>query len=152
MNFLENFSVKCRFVFGVRNTDFLVWCVVCVNGLFDGINMGNTVADGDGNGFGVGIGGGDGELYHAGACVDGPRLVENEVADAVVDGVAFEVLDGLQGVGVVAYDDVGSGTHKLVGLHALLGQRRERMLGSPMQADYDIGIWLLAAQQADAPC
>ena len=34
--------------------------------------------------------------------VDGILLVEDEVADAVVDSVAVVILDGLQGMGVVA--------------------------------------------------
>ena len=51
---------------------------------------------------------GDGEAYDAGLAVEGFRGVEDEVADAVVDLVAVIVLDGLEGVGVMADEHIGS--------------------------------------------
>ena len=112
--------------------------------------MRNAVADGDGNGFCVGCGWCDSEAHHAGAGVDGVLLVENEVSDAVVDGMALEMLNGLQGVGVVADDDVSPGANKAVGLHALNGQRLERVFHSPVQAKNDVGIGMVVAQTTDA--
>lgn len=49
--------------------------------------------------------------YHpnyAGAGVDGFGLVENKVADAVINGATFILFDGLERVGVVANKDVGT--------------------------------------------
>ena len=77
------------------------------------------------------------EADDAGFRVDGFRLVEDEVADAVVDGAAVVGLNGLQGVGVVAHEDVGSGPNEAVGLKALARHGLQGMLTAPMQADDD---------------
>ena len=44
---------------------------------------------------------------HASAGVDRFGLVENKVADAVIDGATPVLFDGLQGVGVMANKEVG---------------------------------------------
>ena len=41
------------------------------------------------------------DFNHAGTGVDGFGLVENKVADAVIDGATPVLFDGLQGVGVM---------------------------------------------------
>ena len=45
---------------------------------------------------------------HAGTGVDGFSLVENKVADAVINGATLILFDGLERVGVVANKDVGT--------------------------------------------
>ena len=45
--------------------------------------------------------GGDSYLYHGGPGIDRLRLVEDEVADAVVDGFAAILFDGLKRMGMV---------------------------------------------------
>lgn len=45
---------------------------------------------------------------HAGTGVDGFGLVENKVADAVINGATLILFDGLERVGVVANKDVGT--------------------------------------------
>ena len=45
---------------------------------------------------------------HASASVDGFGLVENKVADAVINGATLILFDGLERVGVVANKDVGT--------------------------------------------
>ena len=76
---------------------------------------------------------GDGEAHDAGLAVEGLRGVEDEVADAVVDLVATIVLDGLQGVGVMADEDVGSSVDQHVGIVTLTGHGRECMLATPVE-------------------
>ena len=63
----------------------------------------------------------DFQADHAGAGVDGALLVEDEVTDAVVDAVAVVVLNGLQGVGVMADEHVSAGINQLAGFLPLLG-------------------------------
>ncbi len=92
----------------------------------------------------------DFQADHAGAGVDGALLVEDEVADAVVDAVAVVILDGLQGVGVMADEDVGSGINQLAGLLALLGNGFQSVLSSPVKTDDDIGFGLRLAQAEDS--
>ena len=111
---------------------------------------GGTVVDEDGDGAGVDVGGCDGELDDGGLAVDGVLGVEDEVANAVVDFVATVLLDGLQGVGVVADEDVGSGVDERVGLHPLLRYGPEAVFFSPMQCDDDDGLRLLLPEAADA--
>ena len=82
---------------------------------------------------------GDGEAYDAGLAVEGLRWVEDEVADAVVDGLAFELLDGLQGVGMMADEGIGSCENQLMSLVALTGHRLKGMLAAPMERDEDNG-------------
>ena len=92
----------------------------------------------------------DFQADHAGPGVDGALLVEDEVADAVVDAVAVVILDGLQGVGVMADEHVGSGINQLAGLLALLGNGLQGMFAAPMEADDDIGFGLRMAQTEDS--
>ena len=68
---------------------------------------------------------------NTGPAVDGLRLVEDEIADAVEYIVAVEILDGLETVGMVADEDVGSGKDELVGLVTLKGHRLERVIATP---------------------
>ena len=44
----------------------------------------------------------DGHLHHTSPRVDSFVLVEDEVADAVIDGFPFVLFDGLHGMGVMA--------------------------------------------------
>ena len=74
--------------------------------------------------------------------VDGILLVEDEVADAVVDSVAVVILDGLQGMGVVADEHIGTGINQLAGLLALLGNWFQGVFSSPVKADDDVGFGL----------
>ena len=48
------------------------------------------------------------QFNHASPCVEGFGLVENKVADAVINGAILILFDGLQRVGVVANKDVGT--------------------------------------------
>ena len=57
--------------------------------------------------------------YYAGLAVHGALLVEDEVTDAVVDFVAAIVLNGLQRMGVVADQYIGTGIDKLMSIKAL---------------------------------
>ena len=82
---------------------------------------------------------GDSETNDAGLAVEGLRGVEDEVADAVVDGLTLELLDGLQGVGMVADKGVGPCENQLVGLVPLTGHRLESMFTAPMEGDDDNG-------------
>ena len=97
--------------------------------------------------------GSNAEAHHAGAAVEGVGLVEDEVANAVVDGMPVIVLDSLQGVGMVAYERVGPRSYQGVGLQALAGHGLQGVLAAPVEADDDdcggtrlssesIGSWL----------
>ena len=92
----------------------------------------------------------DFQADHAGAGVDGILLVEDEVADAVVDSVAVVILDGLQGMGVMADEHIGTGINQLAGFLALLGNGFQGVFAAPMEADDDIGIGLRLAQTEDS--
>ena len=76
--------------------------------------------------------------------------VEDEVADAVVDGGAFVVLDGLQRVGVVADERVGSCIDEPVGVADLVGRGAQNVLLPPMQTHDDARLRVGVAQKADA--
>ena len=78
--------------------------------------MGYAVSYLDGDGCGDEAVFGNDDLHHAGFAVQGLLLVEDEVADAVVDSLALKGLDGLQGVGVVADKGVGTGFDQTSGL------------------------------------
>ena len=65
--------------------------------------------------------------------IDGLVLVEDEVANAVVDLLTTIVLDGLEGVGVVADQDVGTCLNQLVGFQSLTGYGFQGVLTAPMQ-------------------
>ena len=75
----------------------------------------------------------DFQAYYAGAAVEGLGLVEDEIADAVVDLTATEVLDGLQGMGMVTHQDVGTRHDELMGLHTLTGNGLEGVFCTPMK-------------------
>ena len=92
----------------------------------------------------------DFQADHAGAGVNGFLLVEDEVADAVVDAVAVVVLDALQGMGMMADKNVGSGINQLAGFLALLGNGFQGVFSSPVKADDDVGIRLRLAQTEDS--
>ena len=85
---------------------------------------------------------GDDHLHHACLRVDRFLLVEDEVADAVIDGFPFVLFDGLHGMGVMANQGIGTGVNQLMGLPALLGCRLQGMLCSPMQGDDDAALWV----------
>ena len=89
--------------------------------------------------------GGDAQSHHRGTGVEGLRLVEDEVADAVVDLSAAIVLDTLQGMGMVAHEHVGAGMHEHVGIMALAGYGLQLVLLTPMEADDDDGGGVLLA-------
>lgn len=74
--------------------------------------------------------------------IDRLLLVEDEITDAVIDAVAVVILDGLQGVGVMADEHVGTGINQLTGFHALLGNGFQGVFSSPVKADDDIGFGL----------
>ena len=96
-----------------------------------------TVVDADRNGIGHCFFRGDAKTDDAGFGVKGFLLVEDEVADAVEDGLATVSFCGLKGVGVVTDDDVSTGINQRMSLQPLLGQRTQRMLGAPMQINDD---------------
>ena len=56
---------------------------------------------------------------HTGLVVQGLVLVEDEVANAVVDLTTTVVLDGLEGVGMMAHEHVGTSHHEHVGVVTL---------------------------------
>ena len=95
------------------------------------------MVDADRNGIGHCFFRGDAKADDAGAGVEWFLLVEDEVADAVEDGLAAVGLGALQGVGVVPDDDVSTGIDERMSLQPLLGQRAQRMLGSPVQINDD---------------
>ena len=70
---------------------------------------------------------------HAGTAVQGFVLVEDEVANAVVDLLASEIFDGLLGVGMVAYQDVSTCLYQLVSLPSLMGYGLQRVFTTPME-------------------
>ena len=111
--------------------------------------MGHAVADFDGDGVRRDGVSGDVQLDDGGTRVERLRLVEDEVADAVVDGAAAVGLDGLQRVGVVAHQGVGSGIDEAVGLHALGGNGLGRVFTAPVEADDDGTAGMLALQALD---
>lgn len=89
------------------------------------------------------------ELDNGCAGIEGTRLVEDEIADAVEDGAASVGLRGLKRVAVVANQGVGTGIDKSVRLHTLGRDGLDSMLGSPVQADDDSATWVPAFQTLD---
>ena len=83
--------------------------------------MGYTVSYLDRDGCGLYLNFGYFNFYHAGFAVQGLLLVEDEVADAVIDVASVIVFNGLQGVGVVADEGIGTGFNETTGLHSLAG-------------------------------
>ena len=64
---------------------------------------------------------GDVDLHHTSLCIEGFGGVEDKVADAVVDVVTTVALNGLQRVGVMAYQHVCTSLYQLMGLQSLTG-------------------------------
>ena len=56
----------------------------------------------------------DGQLDEAGPCIEGSVLVEDEVADAVIDRFSPVGLDRLKRVAVVSYDGIRPGIDQSV--------------------------------------
>ena len=63
----------------------------------------------------------DGQLDEAGPCIEGSVLVEDEVADAVIDRFAPVGLDRLKRVAVVSYNGICPGIDQSVCFLALPG-------------------------------
>ena len=103
------------------------------------LKPGHTVSDVDGDGFHLEaiFFVGDGEAYDAGLGIEGFCGVEDEVTDAIIDFVAVIILDGLQGVGVMADEHISPGMYQHVGIVTLTGHGLQRMLASPMEGDDD---------------
>ena len=91
------------------------------------------MVDANGNGIGHYFIMRDAQADDAGFGVEGTLLVEDEVADAVEDGLALVGFCGLKGVCVVTDDDISAGIDERMSLQSLLGQRAQRMLSSPVQ-------------------
>ena len=73
------------------------------------------------------------KAYHAGTGVQGFVLVEDEVANAVVDLLASEIFDGLLGVGMVTNQDIGTSLYQLMSLQSLTWNGFKRVFATPMQ-------------------
>ena len=73
------------------------------------------------------------KTYHAGLAVQRLWLVEDKVANAVVDFLAAEILDGLHRVGMMAYQHVGTGINQLMGIPTLAVDGLQRVFPAPMQ-------------------
>ena len=95
--------------------------------------VGNALFDIDWDGRCCDVVFGDADLDEAGLGVDGLLLVEDEVADAIIDVVPAIALDGLQGVGVMTDEGVGTGIDQSVGLQSLTGHGVLGMLATPVQ-------------------
>ena len=76
---------------------------------------------------------GNAQAYHAGLGVEGFRGVEDEVADAVVDLMTVVILDGLQGMGVMADEDIGTSVDQHMGIITLTRHRLQGMFATPME-------------------
>ena len=92
----------------------------------------------------------DGEAHDAGLAVEGLRGVEDEVADAVVDLVTVIVLDGLEGVGVMADEHIGSSVYQHVGIVTLTRHGLQCMFASPVKRDDDDGCGVRSPEAQDA--
>lgn len=93
---------------------------------------------------------GDSYLYHTGTGIDGFCLVEDKVSDAIVDGLFLVVFYGLQAMGVVTYDAVGSRINDCPSLSALRQGWLLTVFDAPMGADNNIGGGVYGSQTADA--
>ena len=76
-------------------------------------------------------------------------LIEDEITDAVVDFAALEVLDGLQGMGVVTDEDVGTSLYQLMSLVTLTGNRLESVFAAPVEGNDNDGGGVGTAQAED---
>ena len=88
--------------------------------------------DVDGDSFCSCFFGGNVEFYDAGTGVNGFVLVEDEIADAVIDGTTTVFLYGLQCVGMVTNECIGTCVDQLVCFLSLSDSRGCLMFPSPM--------------------
>ena len=86
------------------------------------------------------------QAHHTSLAVQGFVLVEDEVAHAVIDLMTAVFLDGLEGVGVVTHEHVGTSQYEHVGIVPLTENRLQLMLLPPMEADDDDGCGVLLAE------
>jgi hypothetical protein len=93
---------------------------------------------------------GDEKLNDTGTGVDVGLQVEDEIANAVVDGASTIGFYGLKRMGMMTDDGVGTGIDDAVCLTALGECRFQGVFRSPVQADEDTGVGRLAAERADA--
>ena len=70
--------------------------------------------------------------HHTGLAVQRLGLVEDEVADAVVYFMATIVLDGLEGVGMMAYEHIGTSQYEHVGIVLLTWYGLQFVLCAPV--------------------
>ena len=102
-----------------------------------GHDVRSTLVDADRNGIGHCFFCGDAQADDAGVGVEWFLLVEDEVADAVEDGLAAIGFSGLKGMCVVTDDDISAGIDERMSLQPLLGQRAQCMLSAPVQINDD---------------
>ena len=95
-------------------------------------DCGYAVANFDGNGLGFEPSFAHTESHHAGLTVERSGGVEDEIADAVVYLLAQKLLDGLQCVGVMAYQCIGPGTYQLVSVPSLTVDGPQCVFGAPV--------------------
>lgn len=93
---------------------------------------------------------GDEKLNDTGTGVDVGLQVEDEIANAVVDGASTIGFYGLKRMGMMTDDGVGTGINDAVCLTALGECRLQGVFRSPVQTDEDTGVGRLAAERADA--
>ena len=86
------------------------------------------------------------KLNDAGTGVDGLVLVEDEIADAVIDRTTTIFLYGLQCVGVVTNECVSTSINQLVRFFPLSDSGTCLMFPPPMKRYDDIRSWLCLAQ------
>ena len=75
----------------------------------------------------------EGDYWHQRLTTERVLLVEDEIADAVIDGLAKDGVDVLDYVGMVSDNDVHACGEKLGGLDALGAVRLLSELYAPMQ-------------------
>ena len=83
--------------------------------------------------------GGDVDSNDSSTAVDGLFLVEDEIAEAVVDTVSAVFFNRLQGVGVVSDDEVGTCIDDTAGEDTLLTDGFQMVFPAPMGHDDDDG-------------
>ena len=74
----------------------------------------------------------DAETYDTGSAVQGLLLIEDEVADAVVDFSTVIVFNGLKGVGMMTDKHIGTCQNELMGFQPLTGNGLQGMLTAPV--------------------
>ena len=92
----------------------------------------------------------DFQLRDAGAAIDVPILVKNEVPETVIDVFSMILLDGLQSVRMVTNQRIGTGIDEATGDVALHRSRFQGVFLSPMQRHYDNSGTVFLAQRTDA--